>query len=196
MKDNKKTIILAVLSVLILVAAAIGITFAYFSKQINTEGKVEVDTETTSQTNVTYRPGADINLINAEPGAIDESEFSLVLDASNKTADTITYGIIWDVTENNFDYVYEHREDPQLTYDLYYRISPTDSWIPYITDADCTTYLGNIKIADGLTLTADVNMTSTIYWKFVLRYKAYDYNQANNMEKTLKGKILLDSKDI
>lgn len=196
MKDNKKMIIISTIIVVLLILVAIGVTYAFWATRIDTPADVDVDTEITTQTNVTYTPGKDISLIKVEPGATAETEVSISLEAPNKTEDTIEYGLIWNITENDFEYEYDNSGDPQLIYNLYYRINPEEEWIPYAENVDCTTWSGTPKIVDGLTLTADANTTSVIYWKFVLEYKSYDYNQATNMGKTLKGAILLDSEEI
>jgi len=195
MKENKKTIILSIIAVLILIVIAIGVSYAYYANRIETPGGVDVDTEITSQSNVTYTPGNDIVLSQAEPGAKAETEFSVSLAASNKTEDTITYGLVWNISENDFEYEYDYPSDPQLVYTLYYSVD-NEVWVPYVENADCTTWSGSPRIVDGLTLTADANTTSTVYWRFVLEYKSYDYNQATNMGKVLKGAITLDSNDI
>ena len=196
MKNNKKTVILSIILVAALIIAVMSITYAYFSTKIDTDDEVNINTETSSQANVIFTPGEEITFVNAEPGYTTETEFSISLEAPNKTDDTITYGLIWNITENSFSYENEYPNDAQLTYDLYYRMSETDEWTSYVIDADCTTWSDDHKIVDGLTLSATENTTSTIYWKFVLEYKAYDYNQATNMLKAIKGSIEFDSTDI
>jgi len=195
MKNNKRVLVLSIIGILILVAIAIGFSYAYYASRINNTGGVDVDTDITTETKVVYTPGEDIILTNAEPGATKTSEFSVSLTASDKTADTIKYGLIWNITENDFEYEIDYPSDPQLIYSLYYSVD-NEVWVPYVENADCTSWLGSPYLVDDFSITADANTTSTAYWRFVLEYKSYDYNQAINMSKSLKGAIVLDSDEI
>ena len=195
MKGNKKVIILSILLVLIVIGVAIGLSYAYFATIERNNADLDVNTEITTKSNVEFNPGDSIELINVEPGAYSETEFDVSLTAPNKSSDTITYGIIWDITENEFEYETEHF-DPQLTYSLYYKMSPDEEWNVYVEDADCTTWGGTPKLIDSISLTADTNTTSTMYWKLRLDYKSYNYNQSINMNKKFKGTIKLDSEGI
>lgn len=197
MKKDTKTILLSIIVVLILIVTVVGISYAYFQVQKDVEdGQVKVDAETDTSAEVEYNTGQAVNLDLAEPGDSDSTEFNIALTASNKSADKITYGIDWIITKNEFVYEPEYPGMAQLVYSLYSSYDQT-TWTPFIENADCTE-LGKEAtaaspfthtIASNQELSANANTTKTIYWKFVLEYKAYDFNQATNMSKTFNGKI-------
>jgi len=196
MKENKRVVTLAILAISILVAVGIGISYAFFIARIDTEdGNIKVETNTSSEVNVEYNPADPIVLLNAEPGDSKTTTFSISLTASNKTADTAKYGLVWDISKNEFLYEPENPADPQLVYSLYYS-NDNETWTPYVENADCTTWQGKITLVDEFSITANAGQTSTEYWKFTLTYKAYDYNQATNMSKKFNGTILLDADEI
>ncbi|MBQ6687120.1 MAG: hypothetical protein IJN03_01190 [Bacilli bacterium] len=197
MRKDTKTIFLSIIAVLLLIAVGVGISYAYFQIQKDVDkGKVTVEAETDTAAEIDYTTGQDINLDLAEPGDSDSTEFNIALTASNKAADKITYGIDWIITKNEFVYEPEYPGMAQLVYSLYYSFDQ-NNWTPFIENADCTD-LGKEAttsnpfthtIASNQELSANANTTKTIYWKFVLEYKAYDFNQATNMSKTFNGKI-------
>ncbi len=188
MKDNKQTLILSVTAVTILILATIGVTYAYFAAQIDSNAKVDIITETSNETEVIYEAGSDLELTNAEPGDKTEVIFSASLTASNKTDDTLSYGIDWIIDSNDFEYEPEFASDPQLVYSIYYS-EDNVTWNTLKENQDCTTAKGTIHLAENQILTAAVNTTKTIYWKVVVEYKSYNYNQATNMSKSLTGYI-------
>lgn len=186
MKDNK-SLILAVIGVVTLILAAIGLTYAFFQFQVQNNAKVDVITETSSQTDVIFSRDESTTLVNAEPGDSVETTFDIELKASNKTADSVDYSISWVVEENDFSYEPLNPSDPQLVYSLY-NSSDKSTWNLVKSD-DCTTLEDTIVLASNQTLSAAANTTAKIYWKMVVEYKSYNYNQATNMSKTLKGHI-------
>lgn len=194
MENKKRMVILSVIIVLILIGVAIGLSYAYFATIERNNAGVDVETEITTQSNVIFNPGESIELVNAEPGAVRDTEFDISLKAPNKTADSITYNIIWNISENDFEFTDSF--EPQLTYSLYYRMSEDAEWIEYIVDQDCTTVAGKLNIISGAELKADIDQTTTTYWKFRLEYKSFDYDQSINMGKVLKGKIELNKEGI
>lgn len=186
MKDNK-SLILAVIGVVTLILAAIGLTYAFFQFQVQNNAKVDVITETSSQTDVIFSRDESTTLVNAEPGDSVETTFDIELKASNKTADSVNYNISWVVEENDFSYEPLNPSDPQLVYSLY-NSSDKSIWNLVKSD-DCTTLEDTIVLASNQTLSAAANATAKVYWKMVVEYKSYNYNQATNMTKTLKGHI-------
>lgn len=195
MKKNKKTILYSVLLVLVLVVVAMGVSFAYFANQINNETEVDVVITTSNGSKVVYTPGEDIIFDSSEPGETKTSIFSMALTSPKDSSDTIKYGFNWQITENNFVYEPNNSGDPQLVYYLYYS-TDNSNWIPYVENIDCTEWTGEHEILNNYSMSADANETNTIYWKFVLEYKSYDYNQSTNMSKKLNGEIILDKEDI
>jgi len=186
MKSDKKIVFYSIVLVVVLILVAVGVTYAYFENRINSDSGVKVTTETTSETKVTYTTGDSVDLINVEPGAKKELLFNIALTASNKTDDSVVYGIDWVIESNNFVYEPENPEDPQLVYSLYYS-EDNVNWIEHTVEKDCTTLSDTSTIAKDLSLTAETNQTKTVYWKMVVEYKAYDYNQATNMSKNFTG---------
>jgi len=188
MKDNKKVLILSIVAIAILIIAAIGATYAYFSIQVSNKTDIGVDTSVTSETKVIYNASEALNLVNAEPGDKIENIFNINLTASNKTEDTVIYNIEWVIEKNNFEYEPEHLSDAQLTYSIYYSDDNT-AWNPLYEDVDCTTSKGTLTLANNQILTASADTTNTIYWKVVLEYISHNYNQASNMSKNLTGHL-------
>lgn len=188
MKNNAKFLLYATVGVITIILFAVGVTYAYFEIKSNNEAGIDVTTSTTTQTKVEYVAGDSIALENAEPGATDELIFSIKLTASNKTTDTVNYGINWAISKNTFAYESAYPNDAQLVYSLY-SSSDKSTWNPVVTSKDCTTWNGTKTIASNQQLTASANTTKTIYYKFVLEYKSYNYNQASNMSKLLNGTI-------
>lgn len=188
MKDNTKVLIFSTIAVIIIILFAVGATYAYFEFRTDNDANIDITTNVTSQTNVEYNPGNSIELKNAEPGAKKETIFNIELSASDQTKDTITYGIDWVIDENTFVYESSAPNDAQLTYSLYYSLD-NQSWETFVENADCTTWLGTKTIASNQQLSADANTTNQVYWKFIIEYKSYNYNQASNMAKVLNGTL-------
>lgn len=188
MKNDKRVMVLSVIGVVILILLAIGVAYAFFATQLKNDANIDVTTETTGETKVVYTTGENIELTNAEPGDKKEILFNIALTSSNKTDDTVKYGIDWIIESNNFEYESTNPTDAQLTYSLYYSENNSD-WIDYAINQDCTQLQGTQNIGEDLVLTTPVNTTKTIYWKMILEYKSYNYNQATNMNKTIKGTL-------
>lgn len=193
MKDNHKMLVLSFIAVAILILAGVGATYAYFKQQVENTSNVNLTTETTSQTNVEFNAGESIALVNAEPGDSIENTFNIELTSSNKTADIVTYTISWIIETNNFVHEPLHASDPQLVYSLYYS-SDNATW-NLLKSEDCTTFTDTIVLASDQKLTAPINGSNKVYWKMVLEYKSYDYNQATNMSKQLIGSLKVSGLD-
>lgn len=188
MKENKTFAVLSIIAIAILILAAVGLTYAFFSTQIDNDTNVDLKTETPTETEVIYTTDANLVMENAEPGFSKELTFNIELTASNKSDDTITYGVDWIIDNNDFSYELENPNDPQLVYSIYYSYD-NSVWSPVKENVDCTTATGTINLAENQILTTNVGTTKNVYWKFVLLYKSYNYNQATNMSKNLSGTI-------
>lgn len=188
MKENIKTIIFSVSLTILLIIVAISVTYAFFLNKINNESEVKISTEITNQAEVIYNPGDSIILKNAEPGASQETIFDISIKASNKTKDTIIYGINWVIDINTYEYESLNPNIAQLAYSLYYS-KDKEIWTPFIENQDCTTWLGTKILASDQELSAESNTQNTIYWKFKIEYKTYNFNQISNMNKEISGML-------
>ena len=92
----KKKDILFVLEIsLVTVLALVGISYAYFSLDIQGEGKDMV--VTTGELRLVFTDGDTINLEDAEPGAT----INKTITVENTGTDTVYYDLYWDKLENN-----------------------------------------------------------------------------------------------
>lgn len=92
----KKKDILFVLGIsLVTVLALVGISYAYFSLDIQGEGKDMV--VTTGELKLVFTDGDTINLKDAEPGAT----INKTITVENTGTDTVYYDLYWDKLENN-----------------------------------------------------------------------------------------------
>lgn len=92
----KKKDILFVLGIsLVTVLALVGISYAYFSLDIQGEGKDMV--VTTGELRLVFTDGDAINLEDAEPGAT----INKTITVENAGTDTVYYDLYWDKLENN-----------------------------------------------------------------------------------------------
>ena len=92
----KKKDILFVLGIsLVTVLALFGISYAYFSLDIQGEGKDMV--VTTGELRLVFTDGDTINLKDAEPGAT----INKIITVENAGTDTVYYDLYWDKLENN-----------------------------------------------------------------------------------------------
>ena len=92
----KKKDILFVLGIsLVTVLALVGISYAYFSLDIQGEGKDMV--VTTGELKLVFTDGDAINLEDAEPGAT----INKTITVENAGTDTVYYDLYWDKLENN-----------------------------------------------------------------------------------------------
>ena len=192
MNTKKKNIILSVVLSLAIILLAVSVTYAYFASNISSGETVDIKATTATQASIDYQMGEDLELVNAEPGDSAQTISSITLHASNSNSETFNYQVRWVITTNDFETVSEHSDDPQLKYSLYYS-SDNSNWTLH-SQADATLITTTV-IAANQSITAQANSTNTIYWKLVVSYEAYNYNQAVNMSKTLNGHLEFNSLD-
>ena len=187
MKNNRKNIILAVVLTLSIITLVASVTYAYFTNNISAGEEVDVKATTPTEAKVEFNYGDDVVLENIEPGESVESISSITLTASNTDPESLLYTIRIRIIENGFTKVVGHENDAQLEYSLYFKKDNDTDWT-FFTKASCDDRKPSISDR-YLSLGANANESSIVYWKLVVNYNDYDYDQSINMNKKFHANI-------
>lgn len=190
---NRRTIILSVLAIAILCLSVMGLTFAYFSANMDITDDVNVNIETSSNAYIYYDTGDDLILKANQPGYTGSSIFSVKLVGENRASVNSTYDINLYVESNNFEYDPTSTEDtPELLFDIYMSTDNTN-WTEVIADKDITELSGTINLVDNQKISAEANSETTQYWKVVYTYVSLDKDQSYNMNKEFVSSIKVEN---
>lgn len=190
---NRRTIILSVLAIAILCLSVMGLTFAYFSANMDITDDVNVNIETSSNAYIYYDTGDDLILKANQPGYTGSSIFSVKLVGENRASVNSTYDINLYVESNNFEYDPTSTEDiPELIFDIYMSTDNTN-WTEVIADKDITELSGTINLVDNQKISAEANSETTQYWKVVYTYVSLDKDQSYNMNKEFVSSIKVEN---
>ena len=104
MSIGKKNVILAV--VLCISISVIGISFAYFTSGVTVSGEgSKTELKPADMLKVSYDAGSNsINLANAMPGTTASKDFSVTVTPT-ESEKSVTYAIVLDISNNNFEKV-------------------------------------------------------------------------------------------
>lgn len=182
-ETNKSVLFITIISVLTLLVAIAGATFAWFSATVtgNEASSVIVETATLG---IVYENGNEIKLINAVPGDKVENKTFTVSAADGSTIDQ-KYDINWDVA--NFDFA----NKDELLYSLSGTTEGTGTVCTPVTDSAMPANTGVSKICTG---TLKPNETHT--YSLSVKFNETNVNQNANQGKKFTGKISVTSQNV
>lgn len=191
--EKRNTILLTIITIVTILVAIAGATFAYFSKTVEKEGTIKVDINTSDNASIYYEAGEELNLFAQQPGASGEVMFSVTLKGENSSGVNSSYNINWNIDSNSF--VYEPNDqtiDPELVYNIY-KSDDKKNWIPVVMNQDCTTSNGVVNLVNNQKIEVASNKTVTQYWKIVLVFQNLGKDQNYNQNKSLSSNITISN---
>ena len=218
-QNKRKSIFYLTIGVLTLIALIVGATYAYFQAQTGNNAVANLNTTTGTTDNLTFSTDGNI-LINASADNFGENMGDQVSQASamatlipNNTDNHAeeTYNVYLVINENTFEYT-TGEENPELILSVRkdeeeyievkeldlkedITINKKDEGQETIKGYDITEKRGLIKIADGITITADKKQEID-NWEIRIILKNLETDQNKNTGKTFNGKIIIQKEDI
>ncbi|MBQ4583316.1 MAG: hypothetical protein IJA94_00215 [Bacilli bacterium] len=183
--NNVRKYTIAVIVTLLILVCVIGVTYAFFNPNVDSNGITTVNIELAEQATISFTGGKDVTIDAKQPGVAGELYFSVGLKSDGGDI-SAAYDIIWNITENSFVKDVNNPDDKELLYSLY--ISTDNiNWEPLIIDAEATTLYGENKLATNELILATNNSEKVNYYKFVITYPSLAKDQSYNMEAVLNS---------
>ena len=177
MTENKRTIIMSIITVALFIVFVVSVSYSFYTATftINNDDENNTITGTTAQLNTGFSDGdtEDIN-ITMIPGDYFEKKFSVI--NSGSTNSTLSYTIIIDELENEFD-----DDNTDIIYTLIENGKEIvkDKVFPH----DTTDNVLSEKI--------DLVGGKTNSYTLIITYKNTDKDQSGDMGKSISGKIYI-----
>ena len=180
-KMDKGTVLITVVSIITLLVAIIGATFAWFSATVKGNEEASSVTVKTATLGISYNGGNEIKLQNALPNASATKTFTIA--ATAETNANQEYDINWNI--DTFDFV-----NPE---DLVYSLTGE-------TDGNGTVCedVSNVKVptADGKICTGQIEPNETHTYTLNLLFKETGSDQNANQGKQFLGKIEVAARSV
>ena len=207
--QNKKQIILSIITIVTLAILVIGASFAYFAAQGNTSAQTSATVKTYTVDVFSFETGDPISFsLNQENFASGKgnqtgSTFAkAILTANNKTNEaTKNYYMYLNISENTFAYT-QNENTPEILLTIkdtsgneitsitgLTHKTLTDGKGASISGFDITTKKGAITLFNNREITA--NPTKTEEWNITVTFVNYNANQTGNAGKSFNAKLII-----
>ena len=207
--QNKKQIILSIITVVTLAILVIGASFAYFAAQGNTSAQTSATVKTYTVDVFSFETGDQVSFsLNQENFASGKgnqtgSTFAkAILTANNKTnTATDHYNLYLNISENTFTYT-QNENTPEILLIIkdangnaitsitgLTHKTVTDGKGASISGFDITTKSGVITLFDNREITA--SPTKTEEWNITVAFINYNADQSANAGKSFRSQILI-----
>ena len=206
--QNKKQIILSIITIVTLAILVIGASFAYFAAQGNTSAQTSATVKTYTVDVFSFETGDPISFsLNQENFASGKgnqtgSTFAkAILTANNKTnTATDHYNLYLNITENTFTYT-QNENTPEILLTITDGTNPvtnitsltyktvTDGKGNSISGYDITNKTGLIELFSNREITT--TSTKTENWNITVTFINYNADQSKNAGNTFNGKMLI-----
>ena len=211
--QNKKQIILSILTIFVLSALIIGATFSYFQVQGDTSSQTSATVKTYTTDVFSFETGDAISFsLNQEnftsgKGNQTGSTFAkTILTANNKTnTATEHYYLYLNISNNTFTYT-QNENTPEILLTITDGTNPvtnltsltyktvTDGKGNRISGYDITNKKGLITLFSNREITT--TSTKTENWNITVTFINYNIDQSKNAGKTFSGKVLIQKEKI
>ena len=211
--QNKKQIILSILTIFVLSALIIGATFAYFQAQGDTSSQTSATVKTYTTDVFSFETGNAISFsLNQEnftsgKGNQTGSTFAkTILTANNKTnTATEHYYLYLNISNNTFTYT-QNENTPEILLTITDGTNPvtnitsltyktvTDGKGNRISGYDITNKKGLITLFSNREITT--TSTKTENWNITVTFINYNLDQSKNAGHTFSGKVLIQKEKI
>ena len=211
--QNKKQIILSILTIFVLSALIIGATFSYFQAQGDTSSQTSATVKTYTTDVFSFETGDAISFsLNQEnftsgKGNQTGSTFAkTILTANNKTnTATEHYYLYLNISNNTFTYT-QNENTPEILLTITDGTNPvtnltsltyktvTDGKGNRISGYDITNKKGLITLFSNREITT--TSTKTENWNITVTFINYNIDQSKNAGKTFSGKVLIQKEKI
>ena len=210
--QNKKQIILSIITIVILAILVIGASFAYFTAQGNTSAQTSATVKTYTVDVFSFETGDPISFsLNQENFASGKgnqtgSTFAkAILTANNKTnTATDHYNLYLNISENTFTYT-QNENTPEILLTITDGTNPvtnitsltyktvTDGKGNSISGYDITNKTGLITLFSNREITT--TSTKTENWNITVTFINYNRDQSKNAGNTFSGKMLIQKEE-
>ena len=211
--QNKKQIILSIITIVTLAILVIGASFAYFAVQGNTSAQTSATVKTYTVDVFSFETGDPIsfslNQENFASGAGNQTGSTFakaILTANNKTnTATDHYNLYLNISENTFDYSIDENT-PEILLTITDGTNPvtnittlsyktvTDGKGNSISGYDITNKTGLITLFSNREITT--TSTKTENWNITVTFINYNRDQSKNAGHTFSGKVMIQKKKI
>ena len=204
--NEKKTLVLSFIAVIILILVVVGATYAYFTSQSGGTDNIDINASSSTTDNLSFQAGSEINITASENdfgidmGNKSGSTFVRATLSANNATNTATkhYYVYLDIKEN--DFVYTNGDTAELLLKV---TSPTGEVTiilgldrktsgtgdNQVTGFDITTEVGLITIADNYEITASPNKTDE--WTVEVVFVNLDSDQVENAGKSFDATLII-----
>ena len=210
--QNKKQIILSIITIVTLAILVIGASFAYFAAQGNTSAQTSATVKTYTVDVFSFETGDPIsfslNQENFASGAGNQTGSTFakaILTANNKTnTATEHYYMYLNISENTFTYT-QNENTPEILLTITDGTNPvtnitsltyktvTDGKGNSISGYDITNKTGLIELFSNREITT--TSTKTENWNITVTFVNYNADQSKNAGNTFSGKMLIQKEE-
>ena len=210
--QNKKQIILSIITIVTLAILVIGASFAYFAAQGNTSAQTSATVKTYTVDVFSFETGDQIsfslNQENFASGAGNQTGSTFakaILTANNKTnTATDHYNLYLNISENTFTYT-QNENTPEILLTITDGTNPvtnitsltyktvTDGKGNSISGYDITNKTGLIELFSNREITT--TSTKTENWNITVTFINYNLDQSANAGNTFSGKVLIQKEE-
>ena len=198
---NKKKIIMTSIGIVLLVAALLGASYAYFSASLANGSTTSVSVTAGTLDSLVFNTGNPITLIanqdnftSGKGNLTGSTTASATLTANNKatSAVTYTYNVYLNISENTYTKTGDSAElvlrilDPN-TGNLVSIPSLTQVTVGGVTGYDITESSGTLTLASNYSISTSTTKTDT--WQISITYVNLSYDQSDNVGASFTGTI-------
>ena len=210
--QNKKQIILSIITIVTLAILVIGASFAYFAAQGNTSAQTSATVKTYTVDVFSFETGDPIsfslnqeNFASGKGNQTGNTFAKAILTANNKTnTATDHYNLYLNISENTFTYT-QNENTPEILLTITDGTNPvtnitsltyktvTDGKGNSISGYDITNKTGLIELFSNREITT--TSTKTENWNLTVTFINYNADQSKNAGHTFSGKVLIQKEE-
>ncbi len=211
--QNKKQIILSIITIVTLAILVIGASFAYFAAQGNTSAQTSATVKTYTVDVFSFETGDPIsfslnqeNFASGKGNQTGNTFAKAILTANNKTnTATDHYNLYLNISENTFTYT-QNENTPEILLTITDGTNPvtnitsltyktvTDGKGNSISGYDITNKTGLITLFSNREITT--TSTKTENWNITVTFVNYNANQTGNAGKSFNAKLIIQQDEV
>ena len=205
--SKKKTLVLSIIAIAILLIIVVGATYAYFMAQGGSSANTNLDVQTNTTDNLSFSVGDAINITATQDNFAQglgnqagSTTATATLTANNATnTATRNYYLYLNITSNDFEYTVDS-DTPELI------LTVTDpdgspvqsiSGLEYVTVGD-----GDNQVISGFDITTASNYeitstgTETQTWNVTVTFVNLESDQEGNTNKTFEATLIIQEEQM
>ncbi len=211
--SKKKTLVLSIIAIAILLIVVVGATYAYFMAQGGSSANTNLDVQTNTTDNLSFSVGDAINITATQDNFAQglgnqagSTTASATLTANNATnTATRNYYLYLNITSNDFEYTVDS-DTPELILTVTAPDgSPVQniSGLDYVTVGEADNQVSGFDIttaSDVITLASNYEITSTgtetQTWNVTVTFVNLESDQEGNTNKTFEATLIIQEEQM